>query len=124
MIAILGASIFGVIAVLDLLITLGLPLGEFTLGGKHKVLPPKMRIASGVSFFVQIFAAVIILQVGGIVPFWFSEGISKGICYFFAAYLSLNTVMNISSKSKKERYVMTPLALLAAICFWITAISV
>jgi hypothetical protein len=46
----------------------------------------------------------------------------RGVCYFFAAYLILNTVMNILSKSKKERLVMTPLSLVTAICFGFTAI--
>lgn len=44
MIFILCVFIFGIIAVLTLLVTIGLPLGEFTLGGKFKVLPSKMRV--------------------------------------------------------------------------------
>jgi hypothetical protein len=47
----------------------------------------------------------------------------RGVCYFFAAYLILNTVMNILSKSKKERLVMTLLSLVTAICFGFTAIT-
>jgi len=39
-----------------------------------------------------------------------------------AIYLSLNTVMNFSSKSKKEKYIMTPISLTTAVCFWITAL--
>jgi len=33
----------------------------------------------------------------------------------------LNTIMNMISKSRKEKYVMTPLSFIAGICFWITA---
>ena len=40
-----------------------------------------------------------------------------------AVYLSLNTVMNFISKSKKEKYIMTPLSFIAAVCFWISAVS-
>jgi len=40
-----------------------------------------------------------------------------------AIYLSFNTIMNFISKSKKEKYVMTPLSFVAAICFWITALK-
>ena len=36
--------------------------------------------------------------------------------------LPLNTVMNCISKSKKEKVVMTPLSLISAICFWVTAL--
>jgi hypothetical protein len=28
--------------------------------------------------------------------------------------------MNLASKSRKERLIMTPLSLIAAVCFWIT----
>ena len=62
--SIVGAMIFGLIALLTLLVTLGLPLGEFTMGGKHKVLPIEMRFASGSAFIFQLIAIVSILYVG------------------------------------------------------------
>ncbi len=123
MFAILAAVLFSVIAFMTLLVACGLPLGEFTMGGQHKILPPKFRIMAGISFIIQLFAIIIVLQAGEHILLWFSSGVTKGLCIFFAAYLSLNTIMNILSKSKKERYTMTPLALIAAICFWITALS-
>ena len=93
------------------------------MGGKHKILPKKLRIMAIASFFVQLFAIVIVLQAGSYLSLWFSAGVTKSICIFFAVYLSANTVMNFLSDSKKEKYAMTPLALFAAICFWITALS-
>lgn len=121
MVSIIGAVLFLVIAVMTVLVACGLPLGEFTMGGQHKVLLKQFRIMAVVSLFIQLFAVVIILQAGGFIPLWFSLKVTKYICFAFAAYLSLNTLMNLFSKSKKERYVMTPLSLAAAICFWISA---
>ena len=121
MLSIIGAVLFGIIAVMTVLVACGLPLGEFTMGGQHKILPKKLRVAAVISFFIQIFAMIIILQAGGFIPLFFSPTVNKYICFFFAAYLSLNTIMNMISKSKKEKYVMTPISLIAAICFWITA---
>ena len=121
MFSILGAVLFGVIAIMTVLVACGLPLGEYTMGGQHKILPKKFRLAAVVSVAIQVFATIIILQTGGFIPLWFSFKVTKYICFFFAAYLSLNTIMNMISKSKKEKYVMTPLSLIAAICFWITA---
>ena len=130
MFAILGAVLFGIIAIMTVLIACGLPLGEFTMGGQYKILPKKFRIAAVISVAIQIFAMIIILQAGGFIPLWLSFKITKYICFFFAAYLSLNTIylslntiMNIISKSKKEKYVMTPISLIAGICFWITALQ-
>ena len=121
MFAILGAVIFGVIATMTILVACGLPLGEFTMGGQHKILPKNLRVVAVISVAIQIFAMNIILQAGGFISLWFSFKVTKYICFFFAAYLSLNTIVNMISKSRKERFVMTPLSLIAGICFWITA---
>ena len=121
MFSILGAVLFGVIATMTVLVACGLPLGEFTMGGQHKILPKKLRVVAAISVAIQIFATIIILQAGGFIYLWLSFKVTKYICFFFAAYLSLNTIMNMISKSRKEKYVMTPLSLIAAICFWITA---
>ena len=120
MFSILGAVLFGVIATMTVLVVCGLPLGEFTMGGQHKILPKKLRVTAVISVAIQIFAMIIILQAGGFISLWLSFKVTKYICFFFAAYLSLNTIMNMISKSKKEKYVMTPLLLIAGICFWIT----
>ena len=121
MLSILGAVLFGVIAIMTVLVACGLPLGEFTMGGQHKILPKKFRIVAVISFAIQVFAMIIVLQAGGFIPLWLSFKATKYICFFFAVYLSLNTIMNMISKSRKEKYVMTPLSLIAGICFWITA---
>ena len=121
MFSILGAVLFGVIATMTILVACGLPLGEFTMGGQHRILPKKLRVVAVISVAIQIFAMIIILQAGSFIPLWFSFKITKYICFFFATYLSLNTIMNMLSKSRKEKYLMTPISLIAGICFWITA---
>ena len=121
MLSILGAVLFGVIATMTVLVICGFPLGEFTMGGQHKILPKKFRVVAVISVAIQIFAMIIILQAGGFISLWLSFKVTKYICFFFATYLSLNTIMNMISKSRKEKYVMTPLSLIAGICFWVTA---
>ena len=121
MFSILGAVLFGVIAIMTVLVACGLPLGEFTMGGQHKILPKRFRVMAAISVGIQIFAMIIILQAGGFISLWLSFKVTKYICFFFAVYLSLNTIMNMISKSRKEKYAMTPISLVAGICFWITA---
>ena len=121
MFSILGAVLFGVIAIMTVLVACGFPLGEFTMGGQHKILPKKFRVMAVISVAIQIFAMIIILQAGGFISLWLSFKVTNYICFFVAAYLSLNTIMNMISKSRKEKYVMTPLSFIAGICFWITA---
>ncbi len=124
MIAILGAFLFSIVAILTILVAFGLPLGEYTMGGRHRILPKKLRFMAAISFVIQVFAIIIFLQAGGFFPLWFSVKATKYICLFFAAYMSLNTIMNFLSNSKKEKYFATPLSIAAAVCFWITAINI
>lgn len=120
--SIIGAIIFGMMATLTLLVTIGLPLGEFTMGGKHKVvLPIAMRFASGSAFVFQLIAIVCVLYVGEIISLNIPFSVARSICIFFGFYLLLNTGMNLMSFSKKEKYIMMPLALIRSICFFITA---
>lgn len=116
----IGSFIFAGAAVFYILLTLGLPYGEFAMGGKHRIMPSQMRVACAVSVVIQLLAILYLLQAGHVIsiglPF------DRGVCYFFAVYLILNTVMNLLSDSKKERFVMTPLSLVTAICFGLTAI--
>ena len=122
MVAIIGAITFSVVIILSVLIICGLPLGELTMGGQYKVFPKKLRIVLVTQLILQIFFVIVILQMGGFLPFWFSKKVTKIICIVMAVYLSLNTVMNFVSKSKKEKCIMTPLSFVAAVCFWITAL--
>ena len=119
--ALIGSMSFLFVAILYALLSLGFPYGEFAMGGKYIIMPKRMRVACGFSVFIQLFAIIILLQTAHIIPSLFSIGLTKGICFFFAAYLTLNTIMNLLSNSRKEKWVMAPLALLTAICFWITA---
>ena len=124
MYSVIGAIIFIVIAIMNVFVALGFPLGEFTMGGKYRILPKQLRIISVFNLVIQLFAIIIILQMGGYIRLWFSFKITKYICCFFAIYLSFNSIMNLFSKSKKERYVMTPLSITTAVCFYLTAFQI
>ena len=118
--SLIGACAFSVVIILSLLIILGLPLGELTMGGQYKVFPKKLRIVLVSQLLLQVFFVIVILQMGGYLPLWFSYKATRIILIVMAVYLSLNVLMNLASKSKKERLIMTPLSLIAAVCFWIT----
>ena len=115
-----GACIIGLFNIILLLF--GLPLGELTMGGQYRVFPKKLKMLLVTQLVLQIFFVIIILQMGGYISLWFSYNVTRIICILMAVYLSLNTVINFISKSKKEKYIITPLSFVTAICFWITAL--
>lgn len=121
MASIIGAVMFSIITIMTIMLVCGLPLGEFTMGGQPKVLPKNLRIIAAGSIILQLFAIVIVLQAGGHMDMWFSGKVTRIICYIYCAYLIINTFMNSVSRSKKEKYVMTPMSSISAICFAITA---
>ena len=118
--SLIGACAFSVVIILSFLIILGLPLGELTMGGRYKVFPKELRIVLVSQLLLQVFFVIVILQMGGYLPLWFSQKTTRIILIVMAVYLSLNVLMNLASKSRKERLIMTPLSLIAAVCFWIT----
>ena len=123
MISIIGAGVFSIVIILSFLILCGLPLGELTMGGQYRVFPKELRIVLVTQLILQVFFVLIILQMGGFIQLWFSYNVTKIIGIVMAMYLSLNTVVNLISKSKKEKYIMTSLSFVTAICFWITALQ-
>ena len=123
MASIIAAVLLIIMAFLEVLLIIGLPLGEFTMGGQHKVLPPVLRLAAASSIVTQLFAAAIVFQGGGFMKMWFSQKVTMIICFCFAGFFVINTFMNLISKSKKEKYVMTPLAAVEAVCFALTALE-
>lgn len=119
--AIFGAIIFGVIVLLYVALLLGKPFGEYAMGGKYKVIPKRNRMVFAVSILIQLYGIVALLQAGNVVQVGLPTGVARVSCYIFAVYLTLNVFMNAFSRSRKERWVMTPLSAIVALCYWIVA---
>lgn len=119
----IGASLLIIVIVMSILLICGVPLGEFSMGGRFgKKWPPKIRLLALTQLLSQLFALYIILSAGAIIPYLLNKDATRVVCYVFAVFFFFNTVMNIISPSKKEKFVMTPMSLGAAVCFLITAI--
>jgi len=121
--AFIGSFLLLCIMILYLLLVFGFPFGELAMGGKYQVLPTQYRIACAISIIPLLFAIVVLMQTGGVFSTGLPQNITKGIAYFFAFYLCVNTLMNAFSKSKKERLIMTPFSAIIAVCFFVTIIN-
>lgn len=119
---IIVAILFVSIAVFQLLLTLGYPLGEFTMGGYYKVLPKKLRVVSGISAIILIFMGIVFLQhtnvinITNILP-------TNLLVWIITIFLGLSTIANLISQSKKERFVMTPLSGIAFLLCMLISLS-
>ena len=100
-------------ALLQLSITFGAPFGEYVLGGQNKVLPKKMRFTSGTFFCIFTFVGMAYLQRGNILYIGFNSMFVKIFIIVNTLFLAYAIVGNgILTKSKKEKYVMTPFSII------------
>lgn len=120
--ALCSTVILGVLAVLQLALAFGAPLGRFAWGGQYDVLPRSLRTGSLVS--IVIYALIALLQLDkadviDVVPDLFSDVAT----WFFFAYFVMGIVLNAISRSKPERFTMTPVVTVLAILALIVALG-
>lgn len=112
-----GAVLLICISLLYLSLAFGKPFGFLAWGGKHmKSLPQPLRIQSAVSIPAQLFAAYVLLKLGGVLSSS-DLGVLTVFGYIFLAFFLINTLMNALSKSRYEQWVMTPIALWISFSF-------
>ena len=114
--AVLGVVVLGVLTVFQLALAGGAPWGRLAWGGSHRVLPTGLRVGSVVSVLVYAAVALVLLQGAGAVGLVPERAVSVAL-WVLTGYFTLGVVMNAVSRSRPERMVMTPVALvLAVVC--------
>ncbi|TFV69182.1 hypothetical protein E4P40_22455 [Blastococcus sp. CT_GayMR20] len=100
------------LAVFQVALVAGAPLGRFAWGGQADVLPTALRIGSVVSVVLYGVIAWVVWRAVG------RPG--DGWIWVVTAYFALGVVLNAISRSRPERLVMTPVVLvLAGLCLLI-----
>ena len=118
--SIIVAISFLCIAVLQVLLSFGYPFGEFVMGGKFKILPKQFRIVSAVNALILLFMGFVFLQHTNVINGLNFLSTNK-LVWIITVFLGINTIANLISRSKKERYTMTPLSGFTFIlCLYIT----
>ena len=104
-----------ILAVFQLALIAGAPLGRFAWGGQNTRLPSKLRIGSAVSVLVYgLFVYIALARVGTI------ETPAPGLAIVIAmwvvtAYLFLSVLPNLASKSRPEKLLMVPVSAVIAV---------
>lgn len=123
MAAIVFTVILAMLAVFQIALVLGAPLGEYAWGGQHTGrLPAGYRVGSAVSIVLYLLLAAIVLSRSGILSL-IPDRLSVPGAWIVFAYLALGTLMNAISRSRKERIVMTPVAAVLAVLALIVALA-
>lgn len=124
-IAVLGsAALFGIVILFQLALVFGAPWGEYAYGGRFKgVLPPAARIASGIS--ILLYVAIIGHYYAQISVFpKLLDPIFNNLANWAVVLICAQAlVLNLITRSKKERAIWAPVALLLLIASFIIALT-
>ena len=119
--AIAAAAGCGAIALFQVALAAGAPLGHAAYGGAQAELTTVLRTASAGAVVVLSSAALIVL---GRARLWHAarlEQVFRRGTWLFAGVLTVGALMNFASPSVWENVIMGPLALVLAILFVIVA---
>jgi hypothetical protein len=121
--AIAACTILAALAVFQAALIAAAPIGRFAWGGQHTVLPPRLRIGSGVSIVLYAAFALVILERAGLATIVGSPGFVQVACWVLFGYFTLGIVMNGISRSKPERNTMAPVSLVLAVLVLVVALG-
>jgi hypothetical protein len=110
------------IAMFQVALALGAPLGQAAWGGQHEgVLPVRLRVASAVAAAVIYpLIIVVVLAAAGRLELGWSSGTAAVAMWVLTGFFGLGALMNFASRSKAERY-WGPVVLVMALCCAIIA---
>jgi hypothetical protein len=119
--AILAAVLFLGVAAFQAGLAFGAPLGAHVLGGRYpNALPNRLRAFSAIAAVILLGGALVILARAGAIG-WpvAAAGVLVPASWAIAAFLALNTLGNLASKSPLERtlFAATTAALAALSAF-------
>jgi len=111
--AVAACAVLGLLAVFQVALVLGAPIGRFAWGGKNDVLPSRLRVGSVISIVLYAVFALVLLDRAGLVDVM-SDDVSKVGAWVLAGYFLIGIGMNAISRSKPERFTMAPVS--AVLC--------
>jgi hypothetical protein len=115
--------VLAALAVFQLALAAGAPLGRLAWGGQHRVLPPRLRVGSLVSLAVYAFVALVAwARVGAIdvLP----DAFAQVAMWVVFAYFCLGIGLNAISRSRPERLTMVPVCMVLSVLSLLIALGV
>ncbi len=102
------------VAAFQVALAAGGPLGRAAWGGAHERLPRNLRVASAVAAGAWVLAALIVLAAAGFEASPIPASVAEWATWVLAGLLLVGAVMNFLSRSRLERIIWGPVALVLA----------
>ncbi|MDR2998182.1 MAG: hypothetical protein LBU78_08695 [Microbacterium sp.] len=110
------------LVVLQVLVAAGQPFGRLVWGGRHRVLPWPLRAGSLAVAVVYLGFGVLLLSRAGVLP-GRSDPTVGVLTWGLFGCLALSVLANALSRSRAERWTMTPTSALLAAATFAIAVS-
>ncbi len=112
------------VAIFQIALVAGAPLGEYTMGGQHPgKLPGQFRVTAAVSAIIMVAQSGHYLAQAGILNPALSPGQNALVNWFWFGFAVLGLIVNSISRSKKERNTWVPVLLVSAVCTFLVALN-
>jgi hypothetical protein len=121
--AIAAVGGFAAIAFFQAALALGAPLGRAAWGGTNARPATRLRIASLIAAGVWALAALVILGRTGFRVSPVHTAFARWGTYVLVGVLTLSAIMNTVSRSKWERFLWGPVALILAVLCLVIALG-
>jgi hypothetical protein len=115
--------VVGVVALFQIALVTGAPWGHLTMGGQNVGrLPPRLRLAVAFQAFMLLgLAAVVLARVG--LAFPGLTGPSRGLVWVAVIVSGVSLAANLVTKSKWERRIWAPAALIMLVSSLLVALK-
>ena len=113
-----------VVALFQLALVLGAPMGEYAFGGQRPgKLPVGFRVGSAISFVTLMAIGGHYLAQAGVFTPLLPDGQNAFVNWVLVGFNVLGLIMNSISRSKKERQMWVPVLLLSVVLANIVALG-
>ena len=114
--------ILAILAVFQISLAAGAPLGHLAWGGQNRVLPRRIRMGSVASVAIYALIALVALDRAGQIDL-LPDLVSRIAMWVVFGYFVLGILLNLASKSRAERAVMVPVTALLAVLALVVALA-
>ena len=121
--AVVAYVLLAALAVFQIALIAGAPLGHLAWGGQHRVLPTGLRIGSVVSVLLYGGIAYLISRAAASASEVGDHRSDYPLIWVLVAYFGLGILLNLASRSRLERNVMTPVVLGLTACCLVLALA-
>ncbi len=122
-IALLATFVLSILLIFQIMLIFGAPMGHYAWGGKHRVLTKELRLASVSTLLIYLGFIVIALSQAEIIHLIKPGTFLDVAVWAVAIYCYLGILVNGISRSRPERFVMTPTAATLAVLFTYLALA-